>query len=232
MKLNIIGFIVAIIYFVFCLFIEEYYFSTSIGLSFSVYIIVDFVSKLGKTFPIKEFIVLIASLQWIIGAKISYSFGKTHHKYYMYVEEDVYMDYVVPGVIALTLGLFLINTAMPINKIKKCFSPENKTRNTKIAYTLIAIGIISSLSTKFFRIPSLAFVIFLATLLLYVGVSYLFFLFPKKKWMLFFLTCGVTLFISLESGMFHNLILVASFFSFLIIPERSTFIFKFLLLFT
>ncbi|MDF1672057.1 MAG: hypothetical protein P1U41_01015 [Vicingaceae bacterium] len=226
MRLNVIGILAAIICFIFCLIIQGYYLSTSIGLAFSLFIIIDFITKLGKVFPLKEFILLIASLQWIVGAKISYSFGKTHHKYYMYVDEDVYMNYVVPGVIALCVGLFLINTSMPIKKIKDLFNEENKKRNIKIAYTLIFIGLISSLSTKFFRIPSLAFIIFLATLLLYVGVSYLFFLFPKRKWLFFMSTLGVTLILSIESGMFHNLLLVASFFGFLVIPSRTNFFTK------
>lgn len=226
MRLNVIGILAAIICFIFCLVIQEYYLSTSIGLAFSLFIIIDFITKLGKVFPLKEFILLIASLQWIVGAKISYSFGKTHHKYYMYVDEDVYMNYVVPGVIALCVGLFLVNTSMPIKKIKDLFNEENKKRNIKVAYTLIFIGLISSLSTKFFRIPSLAFIIFLATLLLYVGVSYLFFLFPKRKWLFFMSTLGVTLILSIESGMFHNLLLVASFFGFLVIPSRTNFFTK------
>lgn len=230
MRLNVIGILAAIICFIFCLVIQGYYLSTSIGLAFSLFIVIDFITKLGKVFPIKEFILLIASLQWIVGAKISYSFGKTHHKYYMYVDENVYMDYVVPGVIALCIGLFLINTSMPIKKIKELFSEENKKRNIKVAYTLIFIGLISSVSTKFFRIPSLAFIIFLATLLLYVGVSYLFFLFPKRKWLFFTATLGVTLILSLESGMFHNLLLVASFFGFIVIPSKTNFFSKLILI--
>lgn len=226
MKINIIGIFAAIVYFIFCIVIQNYFLSTSIGLAFSLFIVIDFITKLGKVFPLKEFIVLIASLQWIVGAKISYSFGKTHHKYYMYVDENVYMDYVVPGVIALTVGLFLINTSMPLKKIKTAFINIDKKRSLKIAYTLIFIGLVSSLSTKFFRIPSLAFVIFLATLLLYVGVSYLFFLMPKRKWLLFFATLGITLVISLDSGMFHNLLLVASFFGFLVIPAKTNFFTK------
>src|SRR5690606_40426140 len=83
------------------------------------------------------FIVLIAALQWIVGAKISYSFGKAHHKYYMYVEEDVYMSYVVPGVFAMAIGLFIIRNHLSIEHIKNSLDRKSTRLNSshvKISY--------------------------------------------------------------------------------------------------
>src|SRR5690606_3605155 len=76
MRVNLITILFSLLYFFYCYILKDYIFYSSFGLSFTLYIFIDFVSKLGKTFPIKEFIVLIAALQWIVGAKISYSFGK------------------------------------------------------------------------------------------------------------------------------------------------------------
>jgi len=226
MKLNFLTLLVSIFYFFYCYLLKDYIFYSSLGLAFSLYIFIDFVSKLGKSFPIKEFIVLIASLQWIVGAKISYSFGKSHHKYYMYVEEDVYMSYVVPGVLAMALGLFIVRNHLSIEHIKNSFSTTSKKSQLTIAYTLVIIGLLASVSNKIISIGGLAFILYLASLLLYVGIGYLFFLLPKYKWYLFFITLGITFIISLGSGMFHNMLIIASFFAFLITPKNISFITK------
>ena len=223
--------LVSIIYFFYCYLLKDYIFYSSLGLAFSLYIFIDFVSKLGKTFPLKEFIVLIASIQWIVGAKISYSFGKAHHKYYMYVEEDVYMSYVVPGVIAMTLGLFIVRNHLSIDNIKNSFSTTSKKSHLTIAYTLVIIGLLASVSNKFISIGGLAFVLYLASLLLYVGIGYLFFILPKYKWYLFFITLGITFITSLGSGMFHNMLIIASFFIFLVTPKNTSFTTKLAVIF-
>ena len=147
--MNLVSFVISLLYFFYCYLLKDYIFYSSIGLAFSLYIFIDFVSKLGKTFPIKEFIVLIAALQWIVGAKISYSFGKAHHKYYMYVEEDVYMSYVVSGVFAMAIGLFIIRNHLSIEHIKNSFSTTSKKYQLTIAYTLLIIGLLASVSFYF-----------------------------------------------------------------------------------
>ncbi|MCW8896631.1 MAG: hypothetical protein OQJ96_06295 [Flavobacteriales bacterium] len=226
MRVNLITILFSLLYFFYCYILKDYIFYSSLGLSFTLYIFIDFVSKLGKTFPIKEFIILIASLQWIVGAKISFSLGKTHHKYYMYVEEDVYMSYVVPGVLAMTFGLYLIRNSLPIDKIKTGFIENNRKTNISTAYTLVAIGLLSGVINKFINIGGLAFILYLSSLLLYVGIGYLFFLFPKYKWHLFFVTLGITFVTSLGSGMFHNMLIIASFFAFLVTPNKTSFVTK------
>lgn len=224
--MNFFSLILSIFYFFYCYLLKDYIFYSSLGLAFSLYIFIDFVSKLGKTFPLKEFIVLIASLQWIVGAKISYSFGKAHHKYYMYVEEDVYMSYVVPGVLAMTIGLFIVRNHLSIEHIKNSFSTTSKKSQLTIAYTLVIMGLLASVSNKIINIGGLAFILYLMSLLLYVGIGYLFFLLPKYKWYLFFITLGVTFVTSLGSGMFHNMLIITSFFAFLITPRKTSFITK------
>jgi len=226
MRVNLITILFSLLYFFYCYILKDYIFYSSLGLSFTLYIFIDFVSKLGKTFPIKEFIVLIAALQWIVGAKISYSFGKAHHKYYMYVEEDVYMSYVVPGVFAMAIGLFIIRNHLSIEHIKNSFSTTSKKYQLTIAYTLVITGIFSSFANKIINIGGLAFILYLASLLLYVGIGYLFFLLPKYKWHLFFITLGISFITSLGTGMFHNMLIIASFFAFLITPRKTSFIAK------
>ena len=65
--------LIAVCFLIYNIIINGYLLSTSVGLSFSLFIFLDFVNKLGTELPIKEFIILIASFQWIVGAKISYN---------------------------------------------------------------------------------------------------------------------------------------------------------------
>lgn len=227
MRPNIISIIVSFLFFIYYFIFNGSIFSSSLGVAFSAFIFIDFLYKLGRVFPIKEFLTLIACIQWIVSAKISYSLGKVHHKYYMYVEEDVYMNYVVPGVIAMYLGLFLITNNLDLTNIKEKILAKKK-QHLNIAFMLVFIGLTSAVLNKYLNIGGLAFFLFLANILLYVGVSYLFFIFPKYKWHLFFATIGVVLVLSINSGMFHNLLLVTSFFSFILVPKKTTFISKLL----
>lgn len=231
MRVNFIAILVSLLYFFYCFILKDYIFYSSLGLAFSLFIFIDFVNKLGKVFPLKEFIILIACLQWIVGAKISYSFGKSHHKYYMYVDESIYMSYVVPGVLAMTLGLFLIRNHLSINLIKNSFSKSSEKSQLTMAYTLIFIGLLSTVLNKIINVGGIAFILYLASLLLYIGICYLFFLLPKYKWHLFFITLSITFIISLDRGMFHEMLIVTSFFTFLITPKTTSFLTKTIFIF-
>lgn len=85
------------------------YIWTALGLLFCVYIFTNFVEKTGKIIPIKELLILIASLQWILGPYIDYSNGMTHHKYYMYIPQEAYMSYIVPAILLFWFGLNFLN---------------------------------------------------------------------------------------------------------------------------
>lgn len=228
MAVNILPILTGVIAFIISLLFYDNLMVTNIGLAFSIYTFTDFINKLGKVFPIKEFIILIACIQWVIGAKISYSLGKMHHKYYMYVDEDVYMNYVVPGVIFMAIGLFIIQSNINVKKITEQLKPTKK--NISIAYTLVFIGVSAGIIDKLINIGGLAFFLFLANILLYVGVSYLFFLFPKKKWWFVIATLGAVFVLSVNKGMFHNLLLVTAFFSFILVPRKTSFITKLLVI--
>ena len=146
----------------------------------------------------------------------------------MYVDENIYMNYVVPGVIFLALGLFIIQSNLSVKKITGQLKPTKK--NISIAYILVFIGLSAGVIDKLINIGGLAFFLFLANILLYVGVSYLFFLFPKKKWWFVIGTLGAVFVLSVNKGMFHNLLLVTAFFSFILVPKRTKFITKLLVI--
>lgn len=217
----------SISFFVFA-FVLDYLLLTSIGLSFSVYIAFRFVYELGKSFPLKELIVLLAALQWIVGAKISYGYEGIHYKYYMYVEEAQYMTLVVPSTILLYLGLVTFKFPNLKTKLDKVFSNKliDRVYISKVARNLLFLGLFGTFMNKIFDLPSLAFVFFMLSLLTYVAIGYFFYIYPEKKNLIFAAALSVTFLQALSIGMFHHLFLMAMFLFALFVENRKSFLWK------
>ena len=98
---------------------------TAIGLGWSLFLFLLFLQKLGRGFPVLELMLLMAALQWIVGAKISYASEYSHFRYYMYVEEAAYMGVVVPGVIAFSLGILLFLPRYSFKELNSCLQKTN-----------------------------------------------------------------------------------------------------------
>ena len=97
---------------------------TIIGVIITGIIALRFISQLGKSLPILELMLFIAAAQWIMGPLIEYNLPNLHYKYFMYVDQQQYMSYVVPAfgafAIAVYLGLGLVkNHFYRGRKIKK-----------------------------------------------------------------------------------------------------------------
>lgn len=213
--------LIAVCFLIYNIIINGYLLSTSVGLSFSLFIFLDFVNKLGTELPIKEFIILIASFQWIVGAKISYNLGKQHYKYYMYVEENEYMGYVVPAVFLFYVGFSFFPQKLVIDRLRETVEKHKETLLPGVI-TIIAIGIISAVSSRFYQ-GNLSFILFLSEILLYIGLSYLLLIFKQYKYLIFSLTFGTIFFLSVNKGSFHQLLLVGSFLSFFTISSEFKF---------
>lgn len=224
--INIIH-LLGIISFIYFYLINGDLFYTSLGLSLSVYFSFDFLNKIGKEYPLKELIILLMLYQWIVGAKISYSFGKMHYKYYMYVNEETYMSYVVPAVIFFIVGIYLVRNKVRLFELASVFKNENILQLKKVSRILIIIGLSSIIIDYFLsNLGGLSFIIYLSSLLLYVGISYLFFIFPSFKTYLFLITLMALFMVSIGKGSFHNLLLVGIFLVFILFNEKTTFIKK------
>lgn len=219
----------AVLYFLYSWFFSDGLLISIVGISFTVFVFLDFVKKLGHTIPITELIVLIASLQWIVGASISYNIGVDHHRYYMYVNEATYMGYVVPSVIFLWLGFSTKKINLLKSKIESLFKNE-RARLKSQAIIFISIGLVAKFLGNSINAAALNFFFFLLSLVLFIGVIYLFFCFPKKKWIIFLITVGYLFVSSVRSGLFHDLLLVTVFLSFFLISERMSLLVKVLLL--
>lgn len=177
-----------------------------VGLLLVGYVLYRFITTLGKNIPIVELILLIAGLQWIVGAFIAYRIRIAHYKYYMYVDETTYMNFVVPAYIMFSVITLYFTK---IRRIKGA-SIECLSEYSKLAVILFGIGFISDLIET---IPEqLRFVLYFVTSLKYVGAIALFF--SRIKWHRYFLYVALFLLIgqALNSGMFHEFLLWSMFF--------------------
>ena len=186
--------VIGIIAFFFFSLISNYSILTSIGLSFSLFIVIDFIDQLGKSYPLKQLIVMLASLQWIVGAKLSCESGKIHYKYYMYVEEDLYMSLVVPSVLLLYLGLSAIKLPNLKKKLDAMIdTTESSSQSLKsAANTLMFLGLAATVFGRLLNLPSLSFVFFIMSLLVYVAIGYYFYVYPGRRVLLFVIILSVS----------------------------------------
>jgi hypothetical protein len=176
-----------------------------LGVIFVIRIAVLFFKEIGKSLPMFETLLLISGLQWIIGAFNSYRFSVKHFKYYMRVEETDYMSFVVPAF--LGFGIILLRYSKT-NKLTLNFNPETYIEKGRI---LLFIGIFADLF-KFITPPSLHFFIYLISLFKYVGASILLFSKEKRDRYFFYGSILYLLLKSIQSALFHDLILWGLFF--------------------
>jgi hypothetical protein len=175
-----------------------------IGLIVVFYIGFRFIKSLGNGLPIIEMLLLIAGLQWVVGAAIEYSTDFQHYKYYMYVDESTYMSYVVPAYILLAFFMLWRTAKLDV-------SVASLSKYSKYGIYLFVIGFFAEFA-KSVAPTSLLFVFFLLANLKFIGAIILFFSEKKIHQYFFYFTIGYLVVSAIRSGFFHDLILLGSFF--------------------
>ena len=180
---------------------------TIIGLLAVALVAIKFVNDLGKRIPLLELMLLIAGLQWIVGPFIEYSTPSFHYKYYMYVEQQRYMQFVVPAYLAFA-GMLLLGLRGLGDKVLQI---ENLGRFKDYGLAIFGIGVAFDLIAG--RLPgSLGFFAFIIGNFKFVGAIILFFSNDARLKQLFY---GVLLYLflrAIQAAMFHDLVLWSVFF--------------------
>jgi hypothetical protein len=178
-----------------------------VGLILVGYVAYRFVKALGYSIPILELLLLIAGLQWVVGAFVEYRTDFQHYKYYMYVSEEVYMGYVVPAYL-----VFVIIVSIAIRKTKDSnVLYGNFHLFSKFGIKILLLGIFADVIKS--NVPGgLQFFFFLLANLKYVGAMILFYSKERKHTYIFYATLLYLLFTSLRGGFFHELIIWGTFF--------------------
>lgn len=178
---------------------------TAIGLSYCIYISLEFIRRMGNEIPIPHMMLLIASMQWILGPWIDYITPETHYLYHMYVSEDVYMSYVVPCIIAMHIGIQVFAKNISLNTIGANANAIIE-KHKSIPYILILGGFAMPFIAPYMP-TQLAFVFYLLTNIKYIGAIYLMFSNNKNRWFVFTGIMLITLTTSMAAGMFHDFLL-------------------------
>ncbi len=198
------------------LIISGYYWLTGIGIGIFVFNLLNFIKVLGKTIPILELMLLVASAQWILGPFFDYSIEVDHYKYKMYVSEIAYMKVVVPSLFCLQLGIMVALRKLNLVIIYNNLISTLKTYKN-IPYYLIIFGFIAPYLSLFLPF-SFSFVLFLLANLKFIGILYLFFQGKDLRHWSFWVIMGILFLSALQSGMFHDFILWSTImFSFLVL---------------
>ena len=112
-------------------------FWTTIGVILTGLITLRFISQLGKSLPILELMLFIAAAQWVIGPLIEYNTPISHYKYFMYVDQQRYMSYVVPA-----FGAFSLAVLLGIRSLKDSTTPIDRLKHFKdYGVTIFLIGV-------------------------------------------------------------------------------------------
>ncbi len=182
-------------------------FWSAVGIAYCSYLALDFNRRIGDEIPIPQLMLLIAAMQWILGPWLDYITPETHYLYYMYVPENEYMAFVVPGLLAMHLGIHYFTKETPIEQVSQ--AAARLTANyPRLPYILIVGGFVLHYISPYFPVQ-LAFVFYLLTNIKYIGVIYLMFSDKNNKWPIFLGVMLLTLISSIASGMFHDFFLWA-----------------------
>lgn len=178
-----------------------------IGLISVSFVAFKFLKALGTQIPIMEFLLLIAGLQWIVGPIIEYYYPSFHYKYFMYVDEKVYMAYVVPAYLVFVGMVF-----RGIRSLKNLsINPDHLLYFKHYGFRIFLLGVAFDLASGFLP-GSLGFLAFLVSNFKFAGAIILFFSNDPKLKKLFYFTLIYLFLRAIQNAMFHDLVLWAAFF--------------------
>ncbi|TXE09285.1 hypothetical protein ES711_04980 [Gelidibacter salicanalis] len=178
-----------------------------IGVGFVCYIAFIFIKRLGQGLPILELMLLIAGLQWIIGPLIEYGSPNLHFKYYMYVDQFIYMSFVVPAYIIFSVAVILmIKKTANIN-----LNVERLQFYSPYGLIIFIIGIIFDVFGSFLP-GALGFFAFILANFKFVGAIILFYSENLKLKKIFYIAILYLLAVSISKALFHDFILWSVFF--------------------
>jgi len=177
------------------------------GILTVIFVFYKFLIRLGNTIPVLELMLLLAGLQWIVGPFIEYSSPSGHYKYYMYVSELDYMNFIVPAYLLFVLGVLI-----PLSNTSRIILSVNSFSNqSKFGLLLLLLGVVSDLLIGF--VPgSLKFFFYLLSNFKFAGSIVLFFSKDKKFRIIFYLSLLYLFYNSLQNALFHDFILWSIFF--------------------
>lgn len=165
----------------------------------------------NKQFVFREWVMLLYSFNYVIAPMITYRLDDSMVKYGMKISPDSYFLLAVPGILFFTLGLYIIPTRVFVpdfNSVKK-----SALVNDEFLFKVTLLGIILRLLSTI-GFGEISFIIYLASLMRFVGIFSLFSINPKKYSSLLAIVFSIDLFSSFLAGMYHDVVMWLVFFAF------------------
>ncbi len=166
-------------------------------------VIYEFQKRLDQGVPLLQLTALIAVLQWLLGPLMSYNSEYEFGKYDMYVPDTVYFGFALPATCLYVVIMLAVGASV---KQRQLLQNLDKRNFLTIGFALNVISLASAIAAPRFG-GGLQFFLFLTSQMRYVGALYI--LFSRHELRLLFtaLSLSPLLIVSLNSGMFHDLLL-------------------------
>ena len=188
------------------------YWLTAIGVGVFVWLLARFVREAGKDIPVETLALLLAALQWVVGPLLYYEGLADHYKYFMYVDQQTYMNLAVPALICYVTGMLAFRGRDRTRKTDRLLRRAWNliAQHPYVPYWLVAGGL-AALVLQRFAPPSLGFLFYLLSGCAYIGVIYLLFSPQRKKWVALSLAVLLAAIGAVQRAMFFNSMLWISF---------------------
>lgn len=179
-----------------------------IGVGLFIFIGLRFYYKLGRGIPVRELIILIALLQWVIAPILSYHFYTESEFYYMIIEESRYMSFVLPATLALIVGLlFPLRKPAELRKENMVENPEYYFKRGRIMFF---IGFLSIILAPFMPV-AFAYFFLLLSYTSILGAFYLLKANVRYKYVLLVVAFAPIFIGAAESSVFHEMFIWGGF---------------------
>lgn len=193
--------------FVLLLAFTSFHIYSILGCTVFAFFFIKIFIELGYNFDIRDLIVFLAFLQWILGPVLAYAYNPNHINYYMSVSEEEYITYVFPACLLLIIGLYFPFWQKGANeKILLLKLSKRNIKRENVDILLIFVGSIAT-AIENYTPGSLKFFIILLGGLKFVGLYYLILFDRPHKWWIFGFVFSWVVVSSLRYQMFHDLIL-------------------------
>ena len=181
------------------------YYVSAIGAALFLLVFIKFVQDIGHKIEVRDLIAFLSIMQWVVGPILAYNVLPYDELYWMDVSEETYMNFVVPGCLALVIGMYFPlaeERTIGIDEIERI--KAYLIEHPYVGYIIAAGGLATSFLSPY--VPgSLGFLFKLLGSLQFVGVYMILFGNSKFKWILFSGLMGTVIMGSVLQGMFGEL---------------------------
>jgi hypothetical protein len=167
----------------------------------------EFFKQVDRGVPLMQVTALLACLQWLVGAALSYHTSSLESQHFMLVDETTYFRFAIPGWSAFALGLLAAGPDIHVAEILR------DVKDTGFFFTgcvLNVVALCGDIGSRF--VPEkFLFAFFLVSQARYVGAIY--FLYSRHSWRyVMVIVSMLPLFrTTQQSGFFHDMLIWSGF---------------------